>query len=252
MKITFISGGARHRALAALIAAGEKIAAVITPQPNDTNQRFLDVVHVAQKAGIPVHQIKKRELLPLLRQLAPDILISAGWLYLLTKEEISAARYAINVHGTLLPKYRGTRVLPHILMNREKESGVTVHFIDEGMDTGDIILQEFFPISPFDTTRSLYRKTLEFEPNVLCKAVSMIKSGSFTPLPQDHSLATVYTHMRTPVDSIIDQSKSLADLIDDIRACDAEDYPAYFFHHGEKVCVKLWRPEKDANEMDLL
>lgn len=252
MRIVFISGGARQKALARLIEAGENIVAVITPQPSAGNQRFLEVVQVAQEAGIPVHQIKKKELQPLLSRLAPEILISAGWLYLLHTEEIETARYAINVHGTLLPKYRGTRVLPHILMHGEKESGVTVHFIDQGMDTGDIILQESFAISPFETTRSLYRKTLDFEPDVLLRAVTMLKDGSFVRQRQQHDQATVFTHMRTPADSIIDKHKPLRDLIDDIRACDAEEYPAYFYHHGEKVCIKLWRPGKEANEEDLL
>jgi len=235
-----------------LIDAGEDVVAVITPIPGPKNNRFAEVARLAVEKRIEICQIKKKDLGSHLKRIKADLIISAGWPYLLTQEEISLAPLAVNVHGTLLPKYRGTRVIPHILMNHEIETGVTVHFIDPHMDTGDIILQKAFPISPFDTTRSLYRKVLESEPECVLKAVAMLKSGAFERKKQDHTKASVYAHMRTPEDSIIDPEKSLKDLIDDIRACDAEDYPAYFYHHGQKLCVKLWRPGKPEDEKDLL
>lgn len=161
MKIVFMSGGAREGALRFLLEEEENLIGVITPILSDRNRRFLSVIEVAIEYGVPVYPIKKRrQIKDTIRKLSPDILISCGFPYIIEKEVIDSTTFAINVHPTLLPKYRGFQSGPYIIINGENKTGVTIHFMDVGMDTGDIILQKEVNLTNFDTTRSMQRKTV--------------------------------------------------------------------------------------------
>lgn len=252
MKIVFMSGGAREGALHTLLEKGENVVGVITPYLSEGNRRFIGVIEVAIAHGVPVYPIHKEGVEEIVRRLSAELLVSCGFPYLISQRAIESVQYAINVHPTLLPKYRGLRSGPYILINGEKRTGVTIHFMDKGMDTGDIILQEVVTLTPFDTTRSMQRKTTSIEGDLLCRAIHLLKSGSYHRIPQDESQATTYTHLRTPKDSLIDWDKPLRDLYNEIRACDPNDYPAHFFVEGQKVCVKLWRPDKEESELDMI
>ncbi len=157
---------------------------------------------------------------------------------------------AINVHPTLLPKYRGYRSGPYIIINGEKKSGVTIHELTPEMDNGDIFMQREFSLTPFDTTKSLIRKSQEVEKLLVIDFFKKLQSGILERVKQDESEATIFNMVRRPKDSIIDPEKSLIELYNFIRACDPVEYPAYFFVNDEKVCIKLWRPEN--NETDTI
>ena len=152
------------------------------------------------------------------------------------------------MHPTLLPRFRGPTTLAYVILNGQKETGSTVHIIDEGMDTGPIVLQRSVEITPFDTLRSLQRKVYSIEPDLLIDALRLMDSPDFTPQAQDEKQATVFLKKRTPADSEINPEKSLLDLYDEIRACAPEDFPAFFFVKGQKVCVQFWWPDLDSNE----
>lgn len=250
MRIAFLSGGAREGALHYLVVHGENVCGVITPFLTERNRRFERVVTTAVEYGIPVFPTKREEVGKILKQLAPDIIVSCGYPYILDREAISSAQYAINVHPTLLPNYRGYRSGPYILINGETKTGVTVHFLTEEMDRGDIIVQREVGLSIFDTPRSVYRKCQEVEPQALFDAIQLLKSGNFYVQPQDEADATEYLHLRTPADSEIDPSRSLIDLFNEIRACDPDDYPAFFYIGGEKVCIRLWRPKRPSGDSE--
>lgn len=252
MKIAFLSGGARERALQYLIDKHEHIAAVITPPPSEKNSRFLNVIETARVNNIPVYAPSRLDVTKLLQELRPDILVSCGYSFILDEQAIVSARYAINVHPTLLPKYRGYRSGPYVILNDEKETGVTVHMLGHEMDRGDIILQRSFPITPFDTQKSIYRKTQSIEPQILYDSIQMIKNNNIITTQQDESQASEYNQMRTPADSRIDPSRPLIDLYNEIRASDPQDFPAFFEIDGQKVCIKLWRPDKPQDEMDMI
>lgn len=252
MRIAFLSGGARHRALEQLLQSGEDVCGVITPHLSSTNSRFKDVVLTAVQYGVPVFPVTREGVHEVVRSLKPEIVVSCGFPYILTRACIEVARYAINVHPTLLPKYRGFRSGAYILINGETESGVTVHFLTADMDRGDILVQKSFPLTPFDTPKSMYRKGQEIEPQALLEAIRLLKSGSFIQHPQDESQASEYNEVRTPADSEIDAQCALSSLVNEIRACDPDAYPAHFYHEGQKVCIKLWRPDKDIDESDML
>lgn len=251
MNIIFLSGGARQMALKSILDNGENVTTVITPRLTENNKRHSAVIKIAEEYGIQVLQIEKKETDEVLRSLEYDLLVSCGFPYIINTEVIKD-NIAINVHPTLLPKYRGFRSGAHIIINGEKKSGVTIHYLTEKMDKGDILAQKEFPLTQFDTTRSMMRKSQMIEGELLVSVISMIRKGQFGSTPQDESEATTYKNIRTPKDSEINWQKPLKELYNEIRACDPIEYPAFFYVNGEKVCIKLWRPEKGANEKDMI
>lgn len=247
-----MSGGARSAVLRLLLEKGEEVVSVITPWLSPSNSRFTDVITTAVEFGIPVIPVKRNTLHDVLVGIDFDILLSCGFSYIISKETLSLAKYAINSHPTLLPKYRGFRSGAYIIINGETEAGVTVHWMTSEMDKGDILSQQKVSLSPFDTTKSMVSKCMDVEPTLVYDVIQQIKNNSFNAIPQDESKATSYNLKRTPKDSEIDPTKTLLDLYNSIRACDAVEYPAFFYIEGQKVCIKLWRPDKPADEWNTI
>jgi methionyl-tRNA formyltransferase len=177
--------------------------------------------------------------------------LSAGFNYLFPASFIQSASVCLNVHASLLPKYRGLMV-GWLIPDGEMETGITVHVVDEGADTGDILLQRAFPLTAFDTYRSMMRKAHATEGQVVVDALSIWESLGRSALRTQHATPEDARGARRPADSQFDPSRSMTDLFDHIRSCDPEAFPAFFYHHGEKVCVRLWRPDKDESENDLV
>lgn len=235
--------------LKALVASGHEIASLTVTNPN-LWPKVVPSMDVAKEHSIPIRVIRKSELSSLGKSLSGETVLSVGFGYIFPKAFLASVGRCFNVHGTLLPKYRGARTLNWVVEHGEMESGVTVHIVDDGVDTGPILLQKAFALSPFDTGASLFRKTLEFEPEVVVEALAELESGSFRLVAQtpDHSSLP----NRVPSDSELDVSLPLNELINKIRASDPDRYPAYFIYAGEKVCVRLWRPDKDDSEADMI
>lgn len=247
-----MSGGAREKALQYLLQHRINVVAVVTPLPTAANSRFQGVIDVAQDYGVQVKTVDRNGVYQCLKGLDFDILLSCGFTFIIDQQTIDLAKeVALNVHPTLLPKYRGYRSGPYIVINGEKESGVTVHQLIEDMDKGGILLQESFPLTDFDTTKSVMFKTQELEPNLIYKAIQLIESGSYHFTAQDESKASEYSNLRTPKDSEVDPNKSLDSLYNEIRACDPEDYPAFFYRGEEKVYIKLWTHRSDKEEGEI-
>jgi methionyl-tRNA formyltransferase len=161
-------------------------------------------------------------MVDLMPRFAADNLISLGFPYLIPRTVYSSFKVAINIHPTLLPRYRGPTSGAYILLNDEAYSGATVHYLVEEADKGDIV-----------------------------KALRLIDAGA-APFPQNEAEACSYPRRRKPEDSLLDPSLPLRYLINAIRASDESAFPAHFYHHGEKVCIKLWRPDKPDEETDLI
>ncbi len=85
------------------------------------------------------------------------------------------------------------------------------------------------------------------KPHATIEAINLMEND-FVPYKQDEALASIYPKLRKPEDSLIDHTKPLSALVNEIRAADPEEFPAHFYHHGQKVCVRLWRPNKAVNE----
>ena len=251
-RVLFLSGGAREQTLSYLLKNKIDIICVVTPFPTKENNRFSNVVKIAEQNSIPVEYVNRENLYSVVKKYNADILLSCGFSFVIPHEVIISFKYAINVHPTLLPKYRGYRSGPYILINGEKESGVTVHFLTEELDKGDIILQEKFEVSVFDTPQSMKRKTDNCEKDAVLNALKILEEEKFTCKKQDERLSSTYNYMRTPKDSEIDWKQPLESLYNQIRACDPEKYPAFFYVNGEKVCIKLWRENKPEDENDMI
>jgi methionyl-tRNA formyltransferase len=248
-KLVLFIGGPRHRVLEALIRKKIPIQCVFLPGNN--NLKLRETILICEKNSIPLYVISKEELQGEIPLIKGRPCLSLGFSYLFPKKFIDQARFIINVHGTLLPKYRGACTLNWAIENGDTESGVTVHFVDEGCDTGDIILQKSFSIGEFDTGKSLYRKTLEFEPEVVLEALEQMYEKKVVPLPQGKTDGRDYPN-RQPFHSEVNPQEPLIALYNKIRAADPILYPAYFFIAGEKVCIKLWRENKSPDQEDYI
>ena len=250
MKLLYFSSGPRHRVLEAILKAGHQIEKIYVTDP-ERWPKVRPTIALAEQYGIPLRVLPKREVVSLADDVRGRLCLSAGFAYLFPKETINAASLMLNVHGTLLPKYAGARTLNWVVARREASSGVTVHRIDQGVDTGPILLQRAFPLSPFETGVSLARKTLEFEPAVVVDALKMLETGQARFQNQDAQNVERLPD-RTPEHSEVDPSKSLLELFSAIQAADPDHYPAHFYVHGQRVCIRLWRPDKPADEADLI
>jgi methionyl-tRNA formyltransferase len=222
MRIVFI-GQAPFGAetLEALLAQGEEIVGVITTEDAPRAKQENPVKQVADKHGLALLQtnrLKRPEAINWVRQLAPDLLVLAFVTSFVPTEMIDCVRHGgINYHPSLLPKYRGGSAINWAVINGEQETGVTIHFIDEGVDTGPIVLQEKVAITDDDTVKSLYfGKLYPLGITMICQAVRLIGSGQAVAVPQDEADAS-YQSVITPADTVIDWERPTKNVYNLIR-----------------------------------
>jgi len=138
-----------------------------------------------------------------MRNLRPDICLVVAYGKILPQVLLDIPPMGfLNVHTSLLPKYRGAAPIQHALLNGEKQTGLTVMQMSLGMDEGDILLQEVWPITPDDTTGSLFQRTGERAGPLLIKALKGLQNGTITPQKQDTTQAT-YTTMIEKTDAAV-------------------------------------------------
>ncbi len=158
---------------------------ILTPSP---------VKLLAQRQQIPLLQplkMKDPEFLQTLAEWKPDLIAVAAFGRILTSTILSLpARGCINVHGSLLPKYRGAGPIQWAIINGETETGITTMLMDEGMDTGAMLLQEAIPITPDDTADTLSLRLAELGGRLLVETIDRLKAGTLAPRPQDASHVT--------------------------------------------------------------
>ncbi|MEJ2689253.1 MAG: methionyl-tRNA formyltransferase [Deltaproteobacteria bacterium] len=184
--------------LTAMLAHGEEVVAVVT-QPDRPRGRGRKVTPspvktVAEKAGLEVLQptrIKTEEFLDQLRAYRPDLIVVTAYGRILPKALIELPTHGtINVHASLLPKYRGAAPIQWAVINCEKETGVTIMQMDEGLDTGDILLPGRLSIDEDDTAGSLAEKLSGLGGRLLTEALDLLKKGKLLAKKQDESQAT--------------------------------------------------------------
>ena len=181
-----------------LIASEHEISCVVT-QPDKPNGRgngitFSPVKKLAMENGIEVLQPQKAsapEFEDKLKEYAPDIIVVVAFGQILKKNILELAKYGcVNVHASLLPKYRGASPIQWAVINGEKETGITIMQMDPGIDTGNIILQEKLSLAEDETAGSLFDRLTEMAGPVLLKALSMIEAGTAILIPQNNDEAT--------------------------------------------------------------
>lgn len=172
----------------------------------------------------------------ILYEKAPDYLISVNYRYILPKEIFQIPKYAFNIHGSLLPKFRGRT--PHVwsIINGEAYSGVSSHIVEEIVDSGDIIHQIPVKIESDDTGFSLLQKFEVIYPTLLCQSLIKLKNNEDL-IKQDENKASYYGK-RTPDMGYIDFRKCSRDVLNFIRA-QAPPYPGayYFLNNGKKIII---------------
>lgn len=200
MRIVFLGSGAfAIPSLRALVDGGHDVAAVVT-QPDREKGRGQSrqpppVKPVAQALGLPVLQpprIRAPEAQAALRALAPQMQVVVAYGQILPRAVIDLAPGGtINVHSSLLPRYRGAAPIHWAVVNGEAETGVTTMMIDEGLDTGPVLLSRATPIGAEETTPELEARLAVLGGALLVETIDGLARGTVTPVPQDHARATL-------------------------------------------------------------
>lgn len=251
IKILFLTGAPKSKLLNTLVNNNISISGVVVPKSQKYFSKYQEVILSAEQNNIRTICAPPMSLYEYTKDIEFNVLLSCGYPFFIPEEVYSRAAYAINFHPTLLPKYRG-KYLHYVLINNDEYSGVTAHLITSSFDSGPIIKQRTFKVSPFDTVKSLLRKSSEVEIHLVLDVLDLIKNGSVKTTPQDERQSSSYFKNRTPEDSEVDPNKPLKKLFYKIRSCDSVEYPAFFYLEGQKIHINLYRKEKSLDEDDMI
>ena len=183
--------------LEALVSYGHEVTAVITGEDKPRGRKMIltptAVKEKAQEIGIPVYTpktLKDEAFMSLLSEISPEIIAVVAYGKILPKSVIDFPKYGcVNLHVSLLPKYRGAAPMQRAIIDGESKTGVTVMYMDEGLDTGDIITTLEFPIGPEDDFETVHDTSLELGAPLLAKTIAEIGEGLAKRTPQDSSLS---------------------------------------------------------------
>ena len=229
--------------LAALSDAGHSIEAVVC-QPDRPAGRGKavkpgPVKETAIKLGLKVLQPEKiknnEEFLGQLRAIAPDAVVVAAYGKILPRQILELPEYGcVNIHASLLPKYRGAAPVQWAVVNGEKESGLTTMLMDEGLDTGDILMQRVVPLAADETGGSLFGKLQKAAGPIIIETLAGLEAGTITPIPQQG--ASCYASMLTKEMGQIDWRRDAASIERLVRGLDP--WPSAFtFIDGRMVKI---------------
>lgn len=235
-----------YACLEALITRGENVAAVFTHVDDPGEQIwFHSVAELAQRHGIPVHfpaNVNAPEWVAHIRELRPDLILSFYYRNLLSGAILSLAPLgAYNLHGSLLPKYRGRAPVNWAIVQGEAHTGVTLHQMIARADAGDMVDQQTVSIEPEETAREVFAKIAAAAREVLERRIDDLKTGSVLRIPQDESRAT-YCRGRVPEDGRIDWQDSARSIFNLVRAV-THPYPGAFTEfEGKRLWIWWARP----------
>lgn len=227
----------------ALLAAGYQIDAVFTHADDARENRFFgSVAQLCAQRGIPVHapeDVNHPLWIARIRELQPQFIFSFYYRHLLGEELLACARRgAFNLHGSLLPRYRGRAPANWVLVNGESETGVTLHRMVKRADAGAIIAQQRVAIDAEDTALSLHGKLREAAGELLGRLLPAMLEGDFVEREQDESQAS-YFGRRTPADGLLDWRRPAGELHNLVRAV-TQPYPGAFAPVGERKLI-VWQ-----------
>lgn len=237
-------------ALEALVEAGHEVAAVVTqpdkPKGRGKEMQQTPVKVCALKHNIEVFQpvkIKTPEAVEVLKGYGADLFVVAAFGQILSKEILEMPKFGcVNIHASLLPKYRGAAPIQWAILDGEKETGVTIMQMNEGLDTGDMLTKVIVPIEDTDTGESLFDKLAEAGAKLLIETIPQIEAGTVTPMPQDDSLST-YAKMIKKEMGLIDWKKEAVVLERLVRGMNS--WPSAYTHFNGKN-LKVWEAAVEA------
>ncbi|MGQ0812183.1 MAG: methionyl-tRNA formyltransferase [Nitrospiraceae bacterium] len=231
--------------LEALLKSDDSVVGVVTqpdrPKGRGQSLTASPVKMVCEREGLPYLQPQKMKdpaFLDALRAWQPDLIVVAAFGRILPPVILSLPlKGCVNVHGSLLPKYRGAGPVQWAIIHGERETGITTMLMDEGMDTGAMLLQERTPIRPDDTAGSLSGRLAEIGGALLVETISQLKAGTLAPRRQDHSQASLAPLLKKE-DGLIDWTRRASEIANRVRGL--SPWPgAYTFLKSERW--QIWQ-----------
>ena len=244
--------------LHALIEAGYEVAAVVI-QPDKPKGRGKTLLPTPVKEEALMHEIpvyqpqrvrKNPEFLETLKEIDPDIIIVAAFGQIIPKEILELPKFGcINIHASLLPKYRGAAPIQQAVIDGEKESGVTIMQMGEGLDTGDMISKIIIPLAQDETGGSLFGKLAQAGAELLIKTLPSIEQGTAEREKQPEESPTPYAAMITKQMGLMNFSKPAEELERLVRGMNP--WPsAYTFINGKTL--KVWKCKVSGEQTDAI
>lgn len=239
-----------------LVAAGHDVQLVVT-QPDRPQGRGMEltappVKQTALRMGLPVTQpekIKKNdEFRARLTAIHPDAIIVVGYGRIIPDWMLQLPSYGnINVHASLLPRYRGAAPIQWSIANGETVTGVTTMRIDEGLDTGDILLKREMAINPEDTAVTLAPRLAELGADLLVETLEELQRGTVKPVPQDDLQATLAPILRKE-DGLVNFSREAVEIHNRLRGF--QPWPGAYTHfHGKNLKIVAAKPVQAAQQI---
>ncbi len=234
--------------LRCLLEGPDEVVGVVT-QPDREKGRGRKMVispikELALQHGLTLLQpekVKEEAFQEAVRGLQPDLFVVVAYGQILPKSVLNIPKYgAVNVHASLLPRYRGAAPIAWAILKGEKVTGVTTMVMDEGMDTGDILLQTEVPIGDEETCENLHDRLASLGAQLLSKTLEKMKAGDIRAIPQDHSKATSAPPLKKE-DGQIDWRKGAAEIDRQVRAF--HPWPGAFTTWGDRL-LKIYRGER--------
>lgn len=241
--------------LQALIESSHKIIAVYTqpdrPSGRGLKMQFSPVKKLALSHDIPIFQpesLREHADQEMLKALNPDLMVVVAYGLILPKTILETPHYGcINVHASLLPRWRGAAPIQHAILAGDKETGITIMQMDRGLDTGAILNQIHCPILPNDTASDLHHRLAKLGEEALLIALEDIQSGRQKPHPQDEKIAT-YANKISKEQARIDWNKTVIDIDRQIRAYNP--WPVAWSTLQSQT-VRIWQAEIINHESDI-
>ncbi|HTY21063.1 MAG TPA: methionyl-tRNA formyltransferase [Geobacteraceae bacterium] len=228
-----------------IIARGEQVVAVVTQpdRPKGRGQRLAapPVKLLAADHGIPVLQpvrVRAPEFLEIMRDLRPDLILVTAFGQILPKTLLEIPRFGcINIHASLLPRYRGAAPINWCIINGETETGVTIMQMDEGLDTGDMLLKKSVPIGPDEDAQSLHDRLSLVGAEAMAEVLDLLVAGELASEKQDDRLSS-YAPMLKKEDGRIDWNREPLSICNLVRGL--TPWPGAFTFLGDKT-LKICR-----------
>lgn len=253
MKIVFMgTPDYAAEALRALIRAGHEITAVVT-QPDKPQGRSKELIPspvkvCAMEHGIPVMQprrIKTPEAVAELKSYPADVYVVAAFGQILSQEILDIPRYrSLNIHASLLPKYRGCSPIQHVIIDGEEKTGITIMQMDAGIDTGDMLYKKEIDILPEDNYETLHDKLMVLGGEAIVEALVLLEEGKLVPKKQNGE-ESCYAPMIDKKMGKVDFSKSAVEIDRLIRGM--TPWPsAYTSYNGKQL--KIWKAVPEGTD----
>ena len=241
--------------LETLIEAGHEVVLAVTqpdkPKGRGKEMQYTPVKECALKHAIPIFQprrVREPECIEELRKYDADIMVVVAFGQILPKEILEMCTYGcVNVHASLLPKYRGSAPIQWAIIDGEEVTGVTTMQMDEGLDTGDMLLKTEIPVEPKETGGSLFDKLAQAGAKLCVETLEALQNGTVTPIPQGET-TTAYAKMLDKQLGDINWNKTAVEIERLIRGL--TPWPSAYTNWNEKV-MKIWDAEVSDIDVEM-